>query len=145
MSKEFNYFKNYLKQNELRLTKQREAIVKLFLAKKGHLGADEFYYALRKKYPRIGYTTVYRTFKLLKDAELAAEVNFVGKRKRFEHKLDQPHHAHLVCQQCGRVIEFTDPELEAKQEKLCRRYGFKSEKQSMKIFGTCPACQRKGK
>jgi len=145
MQKAFKYFENFIKQNGMRLTRQREAIVNLFLAKEGHLCIDELYYTLRKKYPRIGYTTVYRTLNLLKKAEMALEVNFIGKRKRFEHKYQHPHHVHLVCQTCGRVVEFIDSDLEEKQKLLCRKHNFKSENQTMKIFGTCRACQRKGK
>jgi Fur family ferric uptake transcriptional regulator len=145
MDKAIEHFVNFLKQKKLRLTIQRKAIVSLFLAREGHLCVDELYYMLRKKYPRIGYTTVYRTLKLLKKAEMASEVNFTGKRKRFEHKFDHPYHGHLVCQKCGKVIEFSDPEIEKKQVRLCRQYGFKSEEHSMKIFGTCPACRKKGR
>lgn len=144
MEKAFKYFTEFIKQKGMRLTSQREVIVKMFLAKKGHLCVDELYYALRKKYPRIGYVTVYRTLKLLKEAKMVSEVNFIGKRKRFEQKLGHPHHAHLICQTCGKVIEFMDPALEKRQEELCKKYKFSNEK-SMKIFGVCEPCQRKEK
>ena len=147
MSKEkaFNYFKDYLTQRGFRLTKQRVAIVEMFLMKEGHLCIDELYYKLRKKYPRIGYTTVYRTFKLLKSASLVSEVNFSGKRKRFEHAFGRPHHDHLICEKCGRVIEFVDSEIEERQDIICKKYGFKGEKHLMEIFGKCRKCQGKVK
>jgi Fur family ferric uptake transcriptional regulator len=144
MGKAFEHFKEFIKQKGLRLTGQREAIVKMFLAKKGHLCVDELYYALRKKDPHIGYVTVYRTLKLLKEAKMASEVNFIGKKKRFEQKLGHPAHAHLICLACGKVIEFTDPGLEKRQEELCKKYKFRNEK-SMKIFGVCEPCQKKEK
>lgn len=140
----FDYFKRYLKQEKLKLTRQRTAIAQMFLAKKGHICIDELYYTLRKKYPQIGHTTVYRTIKLLKNAKIAAEVNFTGKRKRFEQALDRKHHDHFICQKCGKVIEFFDPELEEKQEKLCKKYKFKSDRHQMQIFGICAKCQKRG-
>lgn len=142
MKKAVVHFKDYLKQNGLRITKQREVIVDLFLAQDGHLCVDELYYALRKKYPNIGYVTVYRTLKLLKDAGMVSEVNFTGKMKRFEHSFGQPHHDHFVCQKCGKIIEFVDEEIERKQKLLCGKYRFKGERHLMQIFGLCRDCQK---
>ena len=144
MKKIFQHFKRYLKQKKLKLTKQRAAIAAMFLDKKGHLCVDELYYRLRKKYPRIGYTTVYRTMKILEKAKMASGVNFTGKRKRFEYSFDRQHHDHFVCQECGRVIEFFDPEIEKRQEFLCDKYKFESDRHQMQIFGICAGCKKKG-
>ena len=140
MKRAIQYFKQALKQKKLRFTKQREAILNSFLAREGHVCIDELYFALRKKYSRLGYMTVYRTIKLLKNIKMAEEVNFTGRRKRFEHAFEHPHHDHFVCERCGRVIEFSDPEIENRQALLCREYSFSGERHLMQIFGICRRC-----
>lgn len=141
--KAIKHFKNFLKQRKHRLTKQRAAIAARFLAKEGHICTDELYYMLRREYPHIGYATVYRTLKLLKKAQLASEVNFTGKRRRFEHLFEHPRHDHFVCIKCKKVIEFADPEIERTQEMLSKKYKFKG--QSIQVFGLCHLCSRKEK
>lgn len=141
MSRTFEYFKDYLQNRGLRLTKQRAAIVKQFLAKKDHLCVDELYYILRRKHPKIGYTTVYRTLKLLKLADIASETNFTGKRKRFEPQYERPHHDHLICTKCGQLTEVVDQKIEQLQEKLAKRYRFKPTMHRMEIFGVCRNCR----
>ncbi|MFH1826677.1 MAG: Fur family transcriptional regulator [bacterium] len=137
------YYRNYLKQKGLRQTKQREIITRAFLLKKGHICVDELYYQLRKKFSRLGHTTVFRTLKLLKQAQIAGEVNFTGKRRRFEPTINQTHHDHLVCTKCGKVAEFFDSEIEKRQEKLCKKYKFYGSHHLMEIFGLCRRCQRR--
>lgn len=143
MKRAVEHLEKVLKERKLRLTKQRRAIVDMFLGREGHVCADEFYYALRKKHPKIGRATVYRTIKLLKDAGLASEVDFTGKRKRFEHAFEHAHHDHFICDNCGKVFEFVDPEIEKRQEKICKRYGFRGERHYLQIFGLCRRCKVK--
>lgn len=142
--KALDYFKGLLKQQRLRLTRQREAIVNLFLAREGHVCVDELYYTLHKKYPKLGEATVYRTVKLLKSAELASEVNFTGKRRRFEHAFEHPHHDHLVCLGCGKTAEFVNQSIEKVQERVVRKYGFAPTRHRLEIFGYCRGCQEAG-
>lgn len=145
LNKAIQHFKKTLREKKQRVTKQRIMIAELFLASGGHKCVDELYYSLRRKFPTVGYTTVYRTLKLLKNAGMASEVNFTGKRKRFEHSFERPHHDHLICVKCGNIIEFFDPEIEKKQEILCKKYKFKGEGHQMQISGICRVCQKKGK
>jgi Fur family ferric uptake transcriptional regulator len=139
--KALEYFKGLLQQKKMRLTKQREVIVRLFLEKEGHLCAEELYLALRKQYPRLGEATVYRTVKLLKAAELASEVNFTGKRRRFEHAFGHPHHDHLICLGCGKTEEFVNQSIEKIQERVVRQYGFAPTRHRLEIFGYCRDCR----
>ncbi|MGB9613410.1 MAG: Fur family transcriptional regulator [Candidatus Margulisiibacteriota bacterium] len=141
MRREIEYFKKTLNQRGLRFTKQREIILQQFLGGEGHIGADELYYSLRKKYPRLGKATVYRTLKLLKKIEMASENNFTGKRRRYEHAFEHPHHDHLICEKCGKVVEIVDPEFEKQQMALCRKYGFSGERHKLQIFGLCRKCR----
>jgi len=138
----FNYFKKYIKKHKLRFTKQREVILKAFLEKGGHLGIDELYYQLRRQHHNLGYTTVYRTLKLLNEAHVVSEVNFSGRRRRYERQLSTSHHDHFVCLKCNKVIEFFDPVIEKRQAELCRKRKFKSQSHKLEIFGLCKECSR---
>ena len=95
---------SYLDDHKLKHTRQREAILDVFLSTSGHISSDELYQRVRELHPSIGYTTVYRTMKLLCDAGLAVERNFEDGVTRYE--IPHEHHDHLVCVRCGRIIEF---------------------------------------
>lgn len=142
MDRAVDCFKDFIKKKKLRLTKQREDIVLTFLKKEGHLGIDELYSMLRQKNKNIGYATVWRTLNLLKEARIAAEVNFAGKKSRFEHLFGHEHHDHLICVKCGRCIEVVDPRIEKLQEKLGKKHSFKIDNHRMEIFGVCKKCQK---
>lgn len=133
--------KNYIREKGMRYTKQRELILEKFLRKEGHLGAQEMFVELHKKYPNIGQSTVYRTVNLLKEASLAREVNISGKRRHFEHEYDHPHHDHLVCIKCGKMIEFCEPKIEELQNKIFKKYGFIPKDHKMEIYGYCNKCK----
>ena len=94
----------YLEQNQLKHTKQRELILDVFLEAKRHITSEDLYQAVREEHPNIGYTTVYRTMKLLVEAGLATERHFDDGITRYE--IEQEHHDHLVCLKCGSIEEF---------------------------------------
>ena len=139
--KALEYFVGLLKQKKMRLTRQREAIVKLFLERDGHLCAEELYLSLRKTYPRLGEATVYRTVKLLKAAELASEVNFTGKKRRYERAFERQHHDHLICSRCGKTAEFFNQSIEKIQERVSKESGFVPTRHRLEIFGYCRDCR----
>lgn len=133
-------FIDFLKTKRLRLTRQREIVARTFLEREGHLGVDELYSIIHKKYPDIGYVTVWRTLNLLKDAKIAAEVNLGDKKTKYEHLFDHKHHDHLICLACGKSKEVVDPRIEKLQEKLAKRHNFKVQRHRMEIFGLCKRC-----
>ena len=95
---------SYLEDHNLKHTKQREAILEVFLEVEGHITSEELHRRVRRKFPQIGYTTVYRTMKLLCEAGLASERHFDDGVTRFE--IQHEHHDHLVCVRCGKIVEF---------------------------------------
>jgi len=125
-------------------SEQREQILNIFLKTEKHPTIGDLYERVRKKNPKIGLATVYRAMRVICDAGLAREVDFGDGIKRFEHKYQHQHHHHLVCLKCDRVIEVMSPEIERLQKKLARQYNFTPTKDTMKIFGTCRKCKRKG-
>ncbi|HVN80422.1 MAG TPA: transcriptional repressor [Terriglobia bacterium] len=134
-------FSAYLKQNGLKMTRQRALVVESFLQSGGHVSTEELYNSVRKRDSRVGFTTVFRTLKALTLCGLAREADLLDGRARFEPLYNRPHHHHIVCAQCNRTIEFLSPELERLQEQVVSRYGFKSRSHQLQIFGTCQDCQ----
>ena len=131
----------YLEDHNLKHTKQREAILDVFLGVKGHVTSDELYQKVRGLHANIGYTTVYRTMKLLCDAGLAIERHFDDGVTRYE--VEHEHHDHLVCVRCGKIVEFECQMIESAQDEIAERYGFRLLRHRHELYGHCPDCQEK--
>ena len=133
---------DYLEGHNLKHTKQREAILEVFLGVEGHITGEELYQRVREKHPQIGYTTVYRTMKLLCEAGLATEHHFDGIAR---YEITQEHHDHLVCTRCGKIIEFECDMIESAQEKIAANYGFRILRHRHELYGHCAECQKRPK
>jgi Fur family ferric uptake transcriptional regulator len=132
---------NYLEDHHLKHTKQREAILEVFLNVRGHITGEELYQRVSEQFPTIGYTTVYRTMKLLCDAGLAIERHFDDGVTRYE--VEQEHHDHLVCLRCGKIVEFECQMIEKAQDEIVQRYGFTLLRHRHELYGHCPDCQKR--
>ena len=129
----------YLEEHGLKQTRQRVVILDAFLGGSGHVTSEELYQRVREDHPQIGYTTVYRTMKLLAEAGLAQERNFNDGVTRYE--AEHEHHDHLVCTKCGRIVEFECEEIEAAQERIAKERGFRLSNHRHELYGLCPECQ----
>ena len=96
---------------------------------------------MRELHPGIGYTTVYRTMKLLCEAGLAHEHNFDGTAR---YEIAHEHHDHLVCTRCGKIVEFECELIESAQDKIAAAYGFRVLRHRHELYGHCADCQRAG-
>jgi Fur family ferric uptake transcriptional regulator len=134
---------DYLETHNLKHTKQREAILDVFLSVRGHITGEDLYQRVREVHPGIGYTTVYRTMKLLCDAGLASERHFDDGVTRYE--VEHEHHDHLVCTRCGKIVEFECQMIESAQNDIVERYGFRLLRHRHELYGHCPECQKKRK
>jgi len=132
---------SYLEDHNLKQTKQREAILEVFLGVTGHITSDELHQRVRDLHPNIGYTTVYRTMKLLCDAGLAIERHFDDGITRYE--IEHEHHDHLVCVRCGKIVEFECQMIEKAQDEIVARYGFRLLRHRHELYGHCPDCQKR--
>lgn len=128
----------YLEDHNLKHTKQREAILEVFLAATGHVTGEDIYQQVRAKHPNIGYTTVYRTMKLLCEAGLAHEHNFDGVTR---YEIAHEHHDHLVCMRCGKIIEFECEKIESAQERIAAEYEFRVLRHRHELYGHCVDCR----
>ena len=131
---------SYLEDHNLKHTKQREAILEVFLNAQGHITGEELYQRVRERNRNIGYTTVYRTMKLLCDAGLAIERNFDEGVTRYE--VEHKHHDHLVCVRCGKIVEFECPTIESEQNAVAKQHGFHLLRHRHELYGHCPECQQ---
>jgi Fur family ferric uptake transcriptional regulator len=130
----------YLEDHHLKHTKQREAILEAFLSASGHVTGEDLFQTVRSLHPNIGYTTVYRTLKLLCDAGLAIERHFEDGITRYE--IEHEHHDHLVCTKCGKIVEFECDMIEAAQNQIAERYGFRILRHRHELYGHCSSCRR---
>ena len=129
----------FLEEHSLKHTRQRDEILSVFLEAKGHVTSEELYSRVRERAPAIGYTTVYRTMKLLCDAGLASERHFDDGNTRYE--IAHEHHDHLVCTRCGKIIEFECEMIESAQEAIAARYGFRVLRHRHELYGHCRECR----
>jgi Fur family ferric uptake transcriptional regulator len=135
----------YLRKKGLRLTKQRKVIVNHLFSKEKHYSVEELYAELKQSMPHIGYATVYRTMQLLVDAGLAAERRFKDNITRYEPIQRNAHHDHMICIQCGRIIEFEDRKIEELQKNAARKHNFRPVSHKLELYGYCSACRKERK
>jgi Fur family ferric uptake transcriptional regulator len=135
-------FEQALRERGLKSTAQRDDIARVFLGGDGHYSVDDLYTAVRKVNPRVGYATVYRTLKLLKEVGLAAERHFDDGQARYEAiEETAQHHDHIICERCGKIVEFNSEELERQQERIARFLGFVVSRHRMELYGICSDCR----
>jgi Fur family ferric uptake transcriptional regulator len=138
-------FKTWISNGGLKATKQREEIFHIFLNSPGHKNLAQIYALVSKTHPTIGYTTVYRTLKLLTRLGLAEERKFADGETRYEPMVGEEHHDHLICLQCGKIVEFENQTLEALQKEIADRYRFKIYHHRMELYGQCSQCASREK
>lgn len=133
-----------------RMTIPRQAILDALSATSEHLSAEDVYITVHKLYPHIGLTTVYRTLELMVNMGLVFKLDFGDRRARYELSMGPKgirHHHHLVCTNCGRVIDYTDfideeKELLGQTEKgLSKKFNFKITNHLIQFYGLCDKCQ----
>ncbi len=138
----FAIFKEHLRQQGLKSTAQRDDIAHVFFASNRHISVEELYNDVKRVNPRIGYATVYRTMKLLTECGLAVERHFRDGEARYERQAEH-HHDHLICERCGKIVEFEEDRIEALQAEVAERLGFRFTGHKMELYGLCRDCQRK--
>ena len=133
---------DYLGQHNLKHTKQRELVLSTFLEAKRHVSSEDLYKVVREAHPNVGYTTVYRTMKLLVEAGLATERHFDDGITRYE--IEHEHHDHLVCIRCGKIQEFECDMIEQAQREIAVRYDFRILRHRHELYGHCSDCSQRG-
>ncbi|MDK2123681.1 ferric iron uptake transcriptional regulator [Parachitinimonas caeni] len=132
-----------LKDIGLKATGPRLKILNLFEnSNERHLTAEDVYRLLLAEQEDIGLATVYRVLTQFEQANLLVRHHFESGKAVYELNKGS-HHDHLVCVRCGKVEEFCDPEIEARQEAIAAAHNFKIEEHEMYLYGVCGECQLK--
>jgi len=106
-----------------------------------HISAEEIYVQVVAKYSHVNISTVYRTLELLKRLGLVTETDFGGGRVRY-HPADKGHHHHLVCTECGAIIDLDESVLSSLKDTLLREYKFSADLRHLAILGRCANCRK---
>jgi len=140
-TKEEKVLEEYISRNNLKITRQRRSVLKAFLDCENHVSAEELYNTVTETQSKIGLATVYRTLALLIRSGLASEMDFGDGQKRYEHRYKHKHHDHMICTECGKIIEFTNPIIEKLQDEIAAQNGFTITSHKLDLFGNCSDCK----
>jgi Fur family ferric uptake transcriptional regulator len=136
-------FEVWVKRRGLKRSGQRGAVVDVFLRNTDHVCCEDVHQIVKRRGLRIGYSTVYRTLKLLVAANLAREVNFGDGVTRFDHLSDSSfrNHYHMICTGCGQTVEFTSKTVDQSQRRIATRMGFAPQYHKLEVYGLCRSCR----
>ncbi|MCK5579673.1 MAG: transcriptional repressor [Candidatus Omnitrophica bacterium] len=140
MVQELEKFREYVREKGLNQSPKREWVLEAFLKSKTHLSAQELHRIVEKKHSDVGYTTVYRTLKMIVECGLAHVVDFNDGVKRYEPCVDKDTHAHFICQKCGKDYEVFDKRIGRLILGLAKENEFSVDTVRYEIFGTCRGC-----
>lgn len=126
-----------MSEKGLRTTEQRKLIVSTFLENDAHPTIEELLEQVRSKDSRVGYATVYRTMKMLTEGGMANELHFGDGATRYEIADEDTHHDHLICEECGNIVEFEEPLIEDLQERIASQHGFVVTHHKHELYGHC--------
>jgi Fur family ferric uptake transcriptional regulator len=132
---------NRVKEKGYKLTPQRKAVVLAILNHDHmHLNTEEIYALVKEEYPKIGLATVYRTLIVLDELDVITKMNFDDGCIRYEINSETHQHHHLICRNCGKVIEVMEDLLDDIEAMVEEKYQFKIIDHNLKIYGLCKHC-----
>ena len=135
-------FRTRLRERGLKSTSPRDDIARVFFDLGRHVSAEELYAAVKRINPHVGYATIYRTLKLMKECTLLSERHFDEGQARYE-VVGEHHHDHFICESCGKIIEFEDGSIERLQRNVARKLGVTLHHHKLELYGRCPDCRNK--
>ncbi|WP_232697837.1 Fur family transcriptional regulator [Brevibacillus daliensis] len=142
MTKQVEKAVEMLKNQGVRMTPQRHAILAFLLETMTHPTADEIYKALEGKFPNMSVATIYNNLRVFKDAGLVRELTYGDASSRFDANVEEEHY-HIICSDCGSIHDFHFPYLGKVEEEASNQAGFKVCGHRMEVYGVCTDCQKK--
>lgn len=124
----------------MRMTAPRRAVFEAIFAAHGHLDADQLHDAMTARGQNVSRATVYRNLELLVEAGLVRRHNLGGRRDLYEHIHPGQNHDHLVCRDCGLVVEFVSESVRSAGREICGQHDFDAGDATVQILGRCPVC-----
>ncbi len=138
-------FSSFLRDRGQRVTKERTLILQKISSGNGHFDPESLYVQMRETGLKASRASVYRTLNLLHECGLIERVRTTDRGSIYESTFGHKHHDHMLCLQCGKVIEFYSEELERLQESICINQGFQGKSHTLEIRGFCRKCRKKKK
>ncbi len=135
-------FKSALKTENMKFTPQRLSVLEEMVNSKEHRECEEIYFALKSSGENVSRATVYRTMDILVKHDFVRKLDIGDGKSRYETKIDHPHHDHMICIECGKIIEFVSDEIEDMQDEICKKYKFKLIRHIHQLFGICKDCDK---
>ena len=132
-----------LRQHGYKLTPQRRAVIQTIAANQDHLTPAAIYERVHKENPDIGLVTVYRTLEILNKLNLICELH-TGEGCPSYTLGAAEHHHHLICDSCGRVVDFPECDISGLEQKLAEETRFKINRHVLEFMGLCQECQQSG-
>lgn len=129
--------REFLKQGKNRITPERFEVMDSALDYEGHFGADDLFIIMKNNKSRVSRATVYKTLELLVQCDLLSKRNFGDNMTRYESSFKRQSHDHLICMDCGRIVEFSNALFEKIPQQLCSELGFHFSNYSFNIFARC--------
>jgi Fur family ferric uptake transcriptional regulator len=136
-------FRRYLRDHHQPITRQRELVAQVLFHAQDHLSVEGIRGELRRQGEPVGLATVYRTLELLVESGLVRAHEFGEGFKRYEAVAAQSDHEHLICERCGRVVEFANERLERMLPVLADEHGFQHRRHRVEVYGVCRACRQR--
>ncbi|HEC92751.1 MAG TPA: transcriptional repressor [Candidatus Atribacteria bacterium] len=136
-------FEEFLKSKELKYTSERKLILKAIFSFHKHFNVEELFEKLREQGNYVSRATIYRTIPLLLQSGLITEALHCQDKTSYENVFNKKHHDHLVCTNCGKIIEFYNEKIEKLQEEVCRQHNFVAIEHRLGIKGYCEDCYKK--
>ena len=137
MKRAEKFFVQYLRDNNLKVTKERLMLLEELFGSSGHLDADSLLFQLRSQGKHVSRATIYRTLDLLVQCGLARKSRLGREHYVYEKVTPGKRHDHMVCTGCGRIIEFYDADLDERQRQVCLEHNFRPSFYSLQIQGLC--------
>jgi Fur family transcriptional regulator, ferric uptake regulator len=136
-------FRRYLRDRHLPVTRQRDLVAQAIFLSDDHPSVDGIRRVLRERGEHVGVATVYRTLDVLVESGLVRAHDFGEGFRRYEPMPSQTHHEHLICERCGRVVEFQHERLERMLPVLADEHGFQHQRHRVEIYGVCRECRQR--
>src|SRR5216110_1623962 len=138
-------FMDFLAQKNLRLTAQRQAIIETAFSTRQHFTAEQLLEWSRRRDRSVSRATVYRTLPLLTESGLVREMDF-GKDHKFydPNYAEHPHHNHIICQDCEKIVEFDSARIEQLENEISHRLGFSVKAHRLQITASCEELKKLG-
>jgi Fur family transcriptional regulator, ferric uptake regulator len=135
-------FEGFIRGKGCRLTGERLKLIEGIKRQRGHFNVDSLVSCLKKQGLKVSRDTVYRNLPILLEAGVIAQSFRTSRDTYYECASSKAHHDHLICRECGKVVEFKDPGIEEAQQRVAEKYRFKLEHHCHQLVGLCKKCRK---